>query len=81
MTVAGHEFDLAAHDLVFAARSPNGGTDLVMLVGDPSALPGLGRRLPHYGKYSWLVLPVDGGRPVRGNWTPRGGPLQVTLGD
>ncbi|MEZ4386367.1 MAG: M1 family aminopeptidase [Candidatus Krumholzibacteriia bacterium] len=77
--LAGRTYDVGDHDLVFAARAPGGGTDLVVSVSDPDRLPGLGRRLPHYGKYSWLVLPADGGRPERGNWTPDPGPMQAAV--
>lgn len=81
MTVAGQPFERVDYDLVFAASGPHGGTDLIVFVGDPSRLVGLSRRLPHYGKYSWLAFPVAGGRAVRGNWTPQGGPLQLTFAD
>jgi len=30
-----------------------------LAVPDPAALPGLARKLPHYGKYSWLVFTGD----------------------
>lgn len=79
LTVAGTTYNSADHDLVFAARGPHGGVDLVVFATDPERLPSLGRRLPHYGKYSWLVIPADGGRPVRGNWRPQAGPLHVSL--
>ncbi|MBD3220394.1 hypothetical protein GF314_04055 [bacterium] len=78
-TVAGEEYSVGSFDIVFAADSPHGTTDLIVMVGDPRRLPGYGRRLPHYGKYSYLVFPVEGGRPVRGNWMPRGGPLHAEL--
>ncbi len=77
--LAGRSYDAVDNDLVFAANAPGGGTDLVVMVTDPERLPGLGNRLPHYGKYSWLVLPGDGGRPTRGNWTPDAGPLHAEV--
>jgi hypothetical protein len=77
--VAGATYNSADHDLVFAARGPHGGVDLVVFVTDPERLPSLGRRLPHYGKYSWLVIPADGNRPVRDNWRPQAGPLHLSL--
>ena len=45
-----------------------------------AALPGLGRKLPHYGKYSYLGF--EGDEPVnvlKGQWTPTDSPLRVDL--
>lgn len=42
----------------------------------PPALPGLGRKLPHYGKYGYLAF--EGGEPVnilKGQWPAVGSPL------
>jgi len=47
-----------------------------------SALPGLARKLPHYGKYSYLVF--QGEAPinrVKGQWPARDSSLAVWLGD
>ncbi|MFN0059574.1 MAG: M20/M25/M40 family metallo-hydrolase [Planctomycetota bacterium] len=41
------------------------------------ALPGLARKLPHYGKYSYLAF--SGGEPtnvIKGEWVARGTPLK-----
>ena len=46
-----------------------------------AALPGLGRKLPHYAKYSYLVF--EGDEPtniVKGTWPIVGSPLTVELG-
>jgi len=79
--IAGKRSSLKDSDLVFAAYRPGetGTTDLIVLTRDPSRLPGLGSRLGHYGKYSWLLLPAGGGRPERGNWAPAGNPLVSEL--
>lgn len=45
---------------------------------DPAALPGLTRKLPHYGKYSYLVF--DGVAPtiqLKGQWAASESPLVV----
>jgi hypothetical protein len=45
-----------------------------------AALPGLGRKLPHYGKYSYLGF--EGDEPVnvlKGQWTATDSPLRVDL--
>jgi aminopeptidase N len=44
------------------------------------ALPGLGRKLPHYGKYSYLGF--EGDEPtndLKGQWAPTDSPLRVDL--
>ncbi len=53
------------------------------LTVDPAllaALPGLGRKLPHYGKYSYLGF--EGAEPtnkVKGQWAASDSPLRVDL--
>jgi len=50
--------------------------------GDPAALPGLARKLPHYGKYSYLVF--EGPAPdnkVKGQWPAGDSRLSVWLTD
>ncbi len=75
----GMRHDLQEHDLVFAAPSPGGGADLVVLSRNADRLAALGSRLGHYGKYSWLLFPAGPGRAERGNWTPADSPLTVSL--
>ncbi len=77
--LGGTRINLKEYDLVFAAPSPGGGTDLVVLTTNAGRLQGLGSRLGHYGKYSWLAFPADGGRVERGNWQPAGNPLAVPI--
>ena len=40
----------------------------------------LARRLGHYGKYSWLIMPAGQGDVVKGNWELAASPLVVTRG-
>jgi hypothetical protein len=66
------------HSFTFVVRHP-GRADLALawLGADPaSALPGLARKLPHYGKYSYLVF--SGEEPVnvaKGVWGAAASPL------
>jgi hypothetical protein len=52
-----------------------------LIVADPlGALPGLARKLPHYGKYSYLAF--EGEEPVntlKGEWKNSDSPLRVDL--
>ncbi|HKJ76562.1 MAG TPA: M1 family aminopeptidase [Gammaproteobacteria bacterium] len=46
----------------------------------PRALPGLARKLPHYGKYSYLAFRGDGPENTRkGQWPVPGSPLNRAL--
>jgi aminopeptidase N len=78
--VAGTRFSLQHYDLVFAARDPGDAevTDLVILCSSPHRLEALARRVGHYGKYSWLLLPSGQGKVLRGNWPTGASPLVVT---
>jgi len=75
--LGGKRYKSREFDLVFAAADPQDAslTHLVVVCRSPSRLEGLARRIGHYGKYSWLMLPVGTGRPDRGNWTPGDSPL------
>jgi hypothetical protein len=70
------------HSLVAIRRHPQN-LELVLgwLVVEPdAAFPGLGRKLPHYGKYSYLAF--EGEEPtnvIKGQWEPSGSPLRVDL--
>ncbi len=73
-TVLGYEGNSA----VVSVRHPgNPGTVLAWLaIGDPDAVPGLMTKLPHYGKYGYLVF--EGTEPVnivKGQWEAVNSPL------
>jgi hypothetical protein len=60
------------HTAVFTIRDPYDETSAWIFLGtdDPRALEGLNRKLPHYGKYGYLVF--EGGRPdniLKGEWS------------
>ncbi len=79
--IDGKRYNLKGFDLVFAATNPHDETttDLVIVCGSPQRLPSLARRVGHYGKYSWLLMPTGQGRTLRGNWAPASSPLEVDL--
>ncbi len=76
----GSEIPRADHAVVLTARSlENSDMAIVFIAGDgPDALPGLGRKLPHYHKYSYLGF--EGAEPVnmaKGRWPVMGSPMTV----
>lgn len=80
--VDGEKMPLAGHTLVLVARHPlNVEKAIGYLAVDPiAAFPGLGRKLPHYGKYSYLGF--EGDEPVnvlKGQWQQSGSPLRVDV--
>ena len=82
--IGGQSCPAAGHSLVIAVRHPADAAGVLVWVGtdDPAALPGLGRKLPHYGKYSYLGF--EGGEPaniLKGQWPAVGSPLSVRLGE
>jgi uncharacterized iron-regulated protein len=82
LAVGGETVPLAGHAVVVVRRHPH---DLDKAIGwifadGVDALPGLGRKLPHYGKYSYLAF--EGDEPtnvLKGQWTPADSPLRVDL--
>jgi len=76
--------DPAASSIVVALRHP-GNSDLAMAwvtVHDIEAVPGLARKLPHYGKYSYLGF--TGSEPtnaLKGQWPAVGSPLSADLAE
>ena len=77
LVLEGKRYNLDEYDLVYTAPNPYQAdiTDLVVVCRETGRLAGLGGRLGHYGKYSWLLLPAGQGRVLRGNWQPAASPL------
>ncbi len=75
----GKRYNLNQYDLVYAAQNPNyrSVTDLIIRCGSPDRLASLARRIGHYGKYSWLLLPTGSGPVLKGNWPTEQTPLTV----
>jgi hypothetical protein len=81
----------AERSLVAAARHPQNPASVVIYVSAPSeaAANALARKLPHYGKYSWLVFAGDeatnegtgewpvGDTPLARNLTPDAKPIRL----
>jgi hypothetical protein len=69
-----------AHTVVVMARQPaNPDQALGWLAADEAAaLPGLGRKLPHYGRYSYLAFSGDApDNTLKGQWPVVDSPLSV----
>jgi aminopeptidase N len=82
LTVDRESMPLAGHSAVIVRRHPGNVDKAVgwILADGLAALPGLGRKLPHYGKYSYLGF--EGDEPVnvlKGQWTATDSPLRVDL--
>ncbi len=72
------------HSFVLSARVPgNSKMGMLFIASDyPEALPGLGRKLPHYHKYSYLAF--EGNEPAnvaKGRWPVLNSPLTAFLPD
>jgi hypothetical protein len=76
--------DPAANSTVVALRHPDN-SDLAMAwvtVHDIAAVPGLARKLPHYGKYSYLGFTGDEPtNSLKGQWPAVGSPLTAHLAE
>jgi hypothetical protein len=82
LVVDRERMPLAGHSAVIVRRHPANLEKAVgwILADGLDALPGLGRKLPHYGKYS--VLGFEGGEPVnvlKHQWPATDSPLRVDL--
>ena len=79
----GDETFAAADRSVAAAARAAGdpARPLGFLAADrPAAVPGLARKLPHYGKYGYLAFQGDAPDNVaKGSWRPVGSPLDRVL--
>jgi aminopeptidase N len=78
----GKSVSLAGHSAVVVTRHPaDAGKAVGWIVADPlQALAGIGRKLPHYGKYSYLGFEgADATNIVSGQWTSVDSPLTVDL--
>jgi len=74
------EFPFQNHSLVLTARNPENKDMAMMFIAsdNPEALPGLGRKLPHYHKYSYLGF--VGNEPeniAKGRWPVIDSPMTV----
>jgi Peptidase family M28/Peptidase family M1 domain/PDZ domain len=85
-------YDTAGRSLVAVARHPANPDSVVIALtaSSEAAADALARKLPHYGKYSWLVFAGDdatneatgewpvGDTPLARNLTPQAQPIKLT---
>ncbi len=76
------EMQLENHSVVLTGRNPENREMAVMFIGTglAEALPGLGRKLPHYHKYSYLAF--EGDEPVnvvKGRWPVLDSPMTAFI--
>ena len=82
LAVDRESMPLAGHSAVIVRRHPGNLEKAIgwIFADGTVPLPGLGRKLPHYGKYSYLGF--EGDEPVnvlKGQWTATDSPLRVDL--
>jgi aminopeptidase N len=82
MHLAAQQVPFADHSLVVVRRHPGNVEKAIgwIVVNPPAAAAGLARKLPHYGKYSYLAF--EGDEPtnvVKGQWGVSHSPLVVNL--
>lgn len=84
VTLGSQRLDRPGLSLVLVGRHPDDPERAVALIAaDPvTAIPGLGRKLPHYSKYGYLAFRGEAPDNVaKGAWAPTGSPLVRTLGE
>jgi len=80
--VADKVYPRRDHSFVLATRNPEVPDNAIIFVAGSSAgaLPGLGRKLPHYHKYSYLVFRGNAPENVaKGRWPVVDSPMTVFL--
>ncbi len=82
ITARGGRIPFAGHSAVIVRRHPaNPAKAIGWITSDPlEAVPGLARKLPHYGKYSYLGF--EGTEPantVKGEWAAVDSPLRADV--
>jgi hypothetical protein len=80
--VAGETLERGHADVVAAVAHPDAAELALGWIGsdDPQAVAALARRLPHYGKYSYLAFARPGLEVAhKGQWPTLGGPLTRAL--
>ena len=82
--IAGETLARGERSLVAVARHPDNPEQALAWVAadNLAALPGLGRKLPHYGKYSYLAFAGDAPENrLKGQWPVPDSPLALALTD
>ncbi|MBU8922686.1 MAG: M20/M25/M40 family metallo-hydrolase [Bacteroidales bacterium] len=78
------ETSYEGNSFMVAVRHPDDPSAILawLTIGDPEAVTGLARKLPHYGKYGYLVF--EGTEPeniVKGQWETVRSPMSFSLPD
>jgi hypothetical protein len=80
--IGNKKISLLDHSIVLTVRNPSNADKVLVWVSADSgiAIPGLGRKLPHYGKYSYLGF--EGDEPtnvLQGQWPANDTPLRAKV--
>ncbi|MCK5345169.1 MAG: M28 family peptidase, partial [Candidatus Heimdallarchaeota archaeon] len=80
--VNGKNYSKDKSSIVISVRNPLNPSQVIVLMSadNRNAIPGLGRKLPHYGKYSYLAF--EGDEPtniLKGQWIETSTPLNLVL--
>ncbi len=79
-TLAGHPIDSEKQSIAYTRQNNHEPPLLIIASNNPRAIAGLARKLPHYGKYSYLIL--RGEQPTieaKGQWEIEDTPLKKRL--
>ncbi len=82
LLIDNNRYSRAKHSVLITSRHPDNPdqTLLWLATNNLAALPGLARKLPHYGKYSYLVFAGDTPNNVgKGQWQVLNSPLVKVL--
>jgi hypothetical protein len=82
VTIDGKALDQSGHTVVVVARSSDHAEHALgwLATRNAGALPGLARKLPHYGKYSYLGFSGDAPDNIlKGQWSTVSSPLTAEL--
>ncbi|MDN5869524.1 MAG: M20/M25/M40 family metallo-hydrolase [Nitrococcus sp.] len=82
--IAGTELQRGQHSVVVVARQPENPAHALAWVatGNVAAMLGLARKLPHYGKYSYLGFAGDEPENMfKGQWPVVNSPMSILLTD
>jgi len=80
--VEGKEFSRKSLSLALTVRRLNSGKSPISFIASslPEALPGLGRKLPHYHKYSYLAfVGAEPENQLKGRWPVLSSPMTALL--
>jgi hypothetical protein len=82
ISIAGEAFSKQNHSFVLTGKNPAQPEQTLgwVTAGSAAAVPPLGRKLPHYMKYSYLVFEGDGAKNrLKGQWQLAESALSITL--